>query len=578
MRRLSSRSSENLANPRGLRPSRSFGRWSSSAAPDRTRTTWDRRRISAWLTVGIVAIGLIWRLARLVAGYPIWYDEAFLAITWMVRDFPGLFKPLEYFQVAPVGFLAIEQGMTEAFGPSALSLRVIPFLAGAASLVLFVRFARRCLDRTSALLAVGVFAASYYPARHGAEVKPYAIDLLLALLTIDLGWSLWLDRRSDHRWLMLTIAIAAGVWFSYPLVFVVAGVGLMLAIRIVPTRDWRAGMALLAMAIVSMASWLAMYLLVARSQSAATTFYTRSSTWKDAFPPLDHPWSLLVWFFDVHTGNMLAYPNGGNHHGSVVTSILVVVGCFSLRRHRSALVFLLLSPLVPTFLASLAHRYPYGTSARTMLFMAPSFCLLTGVGAATVIRQFFPGRRKILATSFAVVALGVAILVTTVGNLVAPYREVSDVENRRVIRELAASTRPGDLWIAYDGIHSLADEGDKDVMVRRWVGQSAEIRYNILAMAPVPVRWMPERIDDLPTSGRTWLIVHRSSYHRFDEVRLLALQAELDRRLGVPILHRHQLTPLIAVDAFEYPTPRTGLSSPPVISDEPDNRRIDDHR
>jgi Dolichyl-phosphate-mannose-protein mannosyltransferase len=551
MRRMPRPSSEGLATPRRLRPSERAGVRLSAEASEHLAPKWSRRRILAWMTVAIVAIGLIWRFARLVAGYPIWYDEAFLALTWMVRDFRGLFQPPEFYQVAPVGFLALEQAMTSAFGPSALSMRMVPFLAGAASLVLFARFAGKCLDRTSALLAVGIFAASYYPARHGAEVKPYAIDLLLALLTIDLGWSLWLDPRSTRHWLTLAGLIAVGVWFSYPLVFVMAGVGMVLAVRLFQSRDRKAALAMLGMGLIALASWLPMYLLVARPQAEATTFYARSETWRGAFPPLDHPGRFLYWFFDVHTGNMMAYPNGGRNVGSLATTLLVLVGCWSLRRHRSALAFLLLSPLLPTFLASLAKRYPYGTSARTMLFMAPSFCLLTGVGAASVIRRFLPSRRKIQATASCIFALGLAIVVTTVGNIAAPFREVSDVENRRVIRELAALSRPDDLWIGYDGIRLHL--GDDDLMVRRWVGQSAEIKYNILAESPGPVRWMPERLGKLSHPGRTWLIVHRSGCEEFDETRLDKLQAELDRTLGAPVVHHHRLTPVISVVAYEYP-------------------------
>ena len=52
------------------------------------------------------------------------------------------------------------------------------------------------------------------------------------MMTTVLAWSIWLDRESTRRWLALTALVAAGVWFSYPLVFVAAGVGTVLAVRV----------------------------------------------------------------------------------------------------------------------------------------------------------------------------------------------------------------------------------------------------------------------------------------------------------------------------------------------------------
>ncbi len=79
---------------------------------------------------------------------------------------------------------------------------------------------------------------------------------------------------------------------------------------------------------------------------------------------------------------MVAYPYGGNNFGSTLTTILIVAGCIRMWRHRvrRPLLLLLLSPLPVAMLAAALHRYPYGTSTRVMLYMAPAFCLLIGEG------------------------------------------------------------------------------------------------------------------------------------------------------------------------------------------------------
>ena len=53
-----------------------------------------------------------------------------------------------------------------------------------------------------------------------------------------------------------------------------------------------------------------------------------------------------------------------------------------IRSRRFSLALLCTTPLALSFAAAVLHRYPYGNHARFALFMAPIFCLLTGLGAA----------------------------------------------------------------------------------------------------------------------------------------------------------------------------------------------------
>ena len=72
----------------------------------------------------------------------------------------------------------IQETMTVVFGFTEYSLRLIPVLSASATVLLMRHVARRLFPDTPALFAVALFAVSYYPVRHGAELKPYATDLL----------------------------------------------------------------------------------------------------------------------------------------------------------------------------------------------------------------------------------------------------------------------------------------------------------------------------------------------------------------------------------------------------------------
>jgi len=520
----------------------------------------------------LLGLGALWRVARFAACPPLWGDEAFIAVNLLVRDYAGMLRTLEYYQIVPLGFLWAELVVVRTLGGSEWAVRLIPFLAGLASLGLFARFAARTVDRRAAVLAVGVFAASFYPVRHATEVKPYATDLLIGLAATTLAWSLRRYPADLKRWAGLAMIVGLGVWFSYPLIFVAAGLGLFLASRISKNPDWRFVLGLVGFAGTAALSWLASYLVFGRPQALAAPFYSGLETWRGAFPPLGRPWELPGWLLDVHTGNMLAYPMGGNNYASVATTFLVGVGAVRLWRSRRDLVILLLSPLPLMLLASCFHLYPYGTSARTTLFLAPAFCLLTGVGAMALIRRFrsVVDRRRSL--RWTVIGLGMMPAVAAVMNVAQPYKNWEDLINRQAVATLAMLARPGDRWLVTDGLDDRLES--RRAILDHWLQQVAEVRYNILAAAPVPTRWLPDPmgVAAAARAGRTWLIVHRTGCPKFNEARIIAEKHQLERRLGPPRVYQFTLTRGESITAYHF----AGPGSPEPATDSSFVQELDD--
>ena len=100
------------------------------------------------------------------------------------------------------------------------------------------------------------------------------------------------------------------------------------------------------------------------------------SCWLGHFPPTDSPLSVPVWTvtssFEVMRYCFLPV-------GQIV-GLFAIVGAVSLvRRQRSALVIVLLSPMGLALIASFLGKYPYGGS-RLEVFLAPAFALLAGEG------------------------------------------------------------------------------------------------------------------------------------------------------------------------------------------------------
>jgi Dolichyl-phosphate-mannose-protein mannosyltransferase len=530
----------------------------SLVGSDRSRG-WTGWRAVPIATLAIVLVGLVWRIVRYSLAFPLWGDEAFLAVNFLTRDLPGLARPLEFGQVAPPGFLWAEWVVVRAFGSSELALRFIPFVAGVASLGLFWRFCAQVTTRRVALIAVAIFAVSIYPVRHANEVKPYAVDLLIALSILSLGQAAWRNDRSVRAWAALTVLGFLSVWCSYTAVFVVAGVGILLFARAVSSRSPRSAAKAFAFAALSSMSWASMIFVFARGQLREAKWLTNLITWRESFPPLSEPGRIPLWMLRAHTGNMLAYPVGGANFASTGTFLLVLIGCVGVwaRRPRRPLLWLLLGPLAAALVAAALQRYPYGTSARVTLYMAPAFCLLAAEGVATLLRS----RRRVRIGAFAVAA---ALSLIPVGGLVqdlqGPTMGRGEIEIAQLVRRLANQTRDGDRWVVFDGATPLPDA--PDLMTTIWVQRVAIFRFYIHSLARVPTSWEPNPGDLKPNAdGRTWFLVHHhGSKESFPDARRRAYELAVRARLGAGRLSLHKVAQksVIGVEIFE---PRTSAVS-----------------
>src|SRR5204862_8015489 len=120
------------------------------------------------------------------------------------------------------------KALSDWAGPSELSLRLAPLLAGVGGLALFGRLARECLSPPAAVLAASQLAVSWWPIELASSIKPYSLDLFLAVLLLFLA-----HRSLDRPRRTAALAAAAllgpvAVCLSYPAVFVAGAVSLVL--------------------------------------------------------------------------------------------------------------------------------------------------------------------------------------------------------------------------------------------------------------------------------------------------------------------------------------------------------------
>lgn len=222
----------------------------SLAARSSTAPLQVTRAALAGLTVGAVALVLV----DFGTFRSLWLDEAMLSLNIARRSFEGLLAPLDWLQVAPIGFLWVEKAFFEVFGGSDWSLRVFPVLAYVASVPLFYQLSRHFFDSTTLRwLATAIYANAYASSHYATEVKQYMGDGLVSI-ALTLGILGFAERRSPQTAAGLAALGAASLWMSNIAVIVLFALGLYLLYE-VRSADRRARW----LTVAPMAVWVASF-------------------------------------------------------------------------------------------------------------------------------------------------------------------------------------------------------------------------------------------------------------------------------------------------------------------------------
>jgi len=289
-------------------------------------------------------------------------------------------------QLAPPGFLVVERILVRLPLSVLATGRLLPLLCGLATMLAVVPLARRYVGRRAAVMAVWLLALADHLIYYSAEIKQYSCDLLGAMLALWLAVPPDPDEPTRRRLIGLAILGVVAPWFSYPVVFVLAGVGFhWIATRAI-ARDWRGA----GLAVLICSAWLLSFLgcfAVSRAIVSKRDFLW--VWWNFAFLPIP-PRSWEQARFVVETlANVFINPGSlftpfELPATAILASALALVGCASMARRWPGGLFLLLAPLLFALGASAARQYPF--HGRLILALVPTYHLLLVEGVAAVAR------------------------------------------------------------------------------------------------------------------------------------------------------------------------------------------------
>ena len=189
----------------------------------RTVSCFTARRFTVIFLMGVILVALGIRVLIYLSNPPLYVDETFLANNVFGLTYKELCSPLGWGQMAPLGFLMLVKTCVKLFGETEFALRLWPFAASCLGVYLFYRLNEEYLRGMEVIGAMLLFAFSSRHIFYSVDCKPYSTDILATIYAFLLAFDFKKYRRG---WLFYGLGGAVLIWFSHPVIFVLAGIGI----------------------------------------------------------------------------------------------------------------------------------------------------------------------------------------------------------------------------------------------------------------------------------------------------------------------------------------------------------------
>lgn len=328
----------------------------------------------------IIALGIMLRFIRYAHNPSLWFDEAVVGLDIINRSFSELIgQSPDWSSKHPFGFLVLVKLAVELFGKSEYALRLLPLTSGIFSFFLFYKVAKHYINPNACIIALGLFSIIDPLVVLSSDLKPYSSDITFALSIYVLAIYMQAKELNISRNILFGIYGALVIWFSYPTLFVLAGVGVCLAVFSLSKKDWARIWNLAIIYSMWALSFIAFYFIYIRNLQSNFDISVKEmlTVMEHAYMPLP-PMSLLdiKWFIDLFF-EIFSYPMGLSLLG--ISAMAFVIGCVAIYSHNRRNFAILTSPIFFTFLAAAIHQYPF--KGRFIFFLVPLMLFFIAEGA-----------------------------------------------------------------------------------------------------------------------------------------------------------------------------------------------------
>ena len=326
-----------------------------------------------WAVVCLLMLGAALRLIQYLAKSSLWGDELAIVDGIYARSPLSLLTQPTEGQMTPTGFLLILKTLSSLFGFNEYTLRFIPLASSLFALFLFERFCDKVLPRGAFLLALGAFATSPPMIRYAAQVKPYSSDVAISLVSVIAARN-WLAHPTRRNRACLAFVGALAIWLSYPVVFILVGIGLTCVTQPRQQPSTSVGRQALPIFLVWTASAGLVGILELHRFSKGTHAFMMDF-WADWMLPRDKNLQAISAYLLRINRDFFSYflhlPKWP------VFLALFVLGLWYVCKHTK-FAWLVVFPILIALFASMLDLYPF--AGRLVLFLVPNVYVLIAAG------------------------------------------------------------------------------------------------------------------------------------------------------------------------------------------------------
>ncbi|MCS7018627.1 MAG: hypothetical protein RMJ87_00805 [Cytophagales bacterium] len=395
-----------------------------------------------YIIIVFFVIGVITRANQFFYNKSLWVDEAMLALNVVERDYKQLLQTLDYNQMAPVGFLLISKFVGSLTKYADWGLRLVPFLTALASLYLFWLLLRYLLpenaNRLVQLISVILFACSFRLMYFASEFKQYSSDVFWALLVLLV--SLRADLLQKPKRLITALLVGAiGLWFSHPLIFVLAGIGIYWVVENFYQNTLTNWFKTILLGIGWLSSFLIEYLFILSKDGNVGYM---QQYWKGNFLPLfpTNRYDFEIW---LYIPEELFYYTIGVSHMSWLLMFIAITGVITFWHQQARWVIALVLPFLIVIASSMLQLYPY--NSRLLLFLTPLVAIIVGKGTSELLYKLQKPLGLAVLLSFLVLSQPIALGVLYI------FRPMEREEVKPILQHYQAYAKHSDVLYVYYG-------------------------------------------------------------------------------------------------------------------------------
>ena len=372
------------------------------------------------LSILILIIGAILRLKVYLDNRDFFIDEINLCRNIVTKNLAELLQPLEFGQHAPPLFLTISKWISQIGGISEYSFRLLPLIAGLASLVVFYKLCRHFIAGPALVFPVTLFSFSTYLVEYSTTAKQYSIDVFTCLLLTYFA----LKIKKGRNLFAFSLFAAICVWLSMPSIFILAAIGFYLLAenyKVNKFENLNSYRSIILFGTCTLASFGIYYFLIL--SNSLSSDYLQDFHLQYFLPVPDSKEDTLLFIENIVS---LFRSIVGKTTIPIITAILLyAIGISSYWKKSKSEVILLVGPILFCLVASMLSMY--SLLIRLTLFLLPFLMLTMGIGLESLFEKI-----KILPKKFTFVSY---LILTTLIVLCIPQRNALHFFAKPLLKE-----------------------------------------------------------------------------------------------------------------------------------------------